>query len=196
MAGQSTTYLDNGNIQTKNGVSYTYTGCGGRPHAVCSVGNDSSYTYDLNGNMESGAGRTIDYGPANKPIKISRDADSVAFSYGADGDRVVQDVSHDLISVARTIYVGLGATGKSLYERTTRRDGSGNPDVIEHSQFIYAGSAHGGNALALRSTTQRGAATLGTATRYYHFDRLGSVTAVSDAEGRVVGEEWEAQTPM
>lgn len=189
-AAQSATYYDNGNIQTKNGVSYGYSGCGGRPHAVCSVGSESTYSYDLNGNVRAGGGRIIGYNVANKPVNIARGAEAVQFIYGADGHRVVQDVSHDLSSVARTVYVGLGDTGKSIYERTIRRAAPGSAEVVEHSQFIYAGTSHGGNALALRTTNQRGASFSSPADRYYHVDRLGSVTTVSDAQGHVVTEAF------
>ena len=68
------------------------------------------------------------------------------FIYGADGQRVVQAIGTSGGSaLSRTVYVGLGATRKSIYERTT----SGGK--IEHAHFIYAGTAHGGSALAIRT---------------------------------------------
>jgi len=80
------------------------------------------------------------------------------------------------------VYVGLGATGKSLYERTTDV-ASGTKEYVH---FIYAGGAHGGNAFALHVVTDDGAAS----TRYNHFDHLGSVTATSDENGRILGPAW------
>ena len=78
------------------------------------------------------------------------------------------------------MYVGLGATGKSIYERTTR--GS----KVEHTHFIYAGTTHGGNAFAIRLVTEdrSGAAATDTSFQYHHFDHLGSLTAVSDSRAR------------
>src|SRR6185312_7468836 len=52
--------------------------------------------------------------------------------------------------------------------------------------FIYAGSAHGGNAFALRVLDDNGSL---TANRYYSFDHLGSVTAISDDQGRLSSTE-------
>jgi RHS repeat-associated protein len=194
-----------GNLTQKSGKTYTYGGCGAGPHAVCTVGGGTAYAYDLNGNMTAGNDRTVNYNGSNKVTRISHatgaadsgNADVVAFAYGADGNRVVQSVgtttsagSTDITESARTIYVGLGGTGKSIYERTTR--GS----TIEHVHFIYAGGAHGGNAFALRVVTEDSSAagqlssTNSVAMKYNHFDHLGSVTATSDDMGKVVGLAW------
>src|SRR4029079_7987869 len=81
------------------------------------------------------------------------------------------------ISTARTVYVGLGATGKSMYERTTK-DG-----IAEHTHFLYAGGANGDSAFALKIVRQ-GAPK--PTLSFYHYDHLGSVTAVSDEQGHVV----------
>lgn len=195
-------HYDNlGNLTQKDGKTYSYTGCasGGGPHAVCTVGGGTPFGYDPNGNMTSGNGRTVTYNGANKVTQISQASgaqgsgtDVVNFAYGADGNRVVQLVgtrpsdSTDVVESSRTIYVGLGGTGKSIYERTTR--GS----TIEHVHFIYAGNAHGGNAFALRVATEGSSTAAGTTSRaasitykYNHFDHLGSVTAMSDEMGLV-----------
>jgi RHS repeat-associated protein len=204
-ASEGYTYDQLGNITGKGDKSYSYTGCGGRPHAVCQVAN-TSFAYDSNGNMtnaslpEVGTGKIITYSPANRVIHISDKPGSVSndtrtnivgFMYGADGNRVVQSVGTDLQSdMARTVYVGLGDTGRSIYERTTR--GS----TIEHVHFIFAGSAHGGNAFALRAITEdtsapgQSSSTDSPTMKYNHFDHLGSVTAMSDEMGKVLGPAW------
>jgi YD repeat-containing protein len=138
-----------GNLTAKAGQTYSYQGCiaGNRaagPHAVCTVAG-SPFTYDLNGNMESGAGRAITYTAQNKPSRFAQGTTSVDLIYGADADRVVQIVAG--AASARTLYIGMGSTGKSVYERTTRGSST------EHVQFIYAGNSHNGNAFALRVTT-------------------------------------------
>ena len=176
-----------GNMTAKNGAGYSYTGCsaGGRPagpNAVCSVAG-SPFVYDLNGNMTSGQGRQVTYNAINKPSSITHAGTTVEYVYGADGDRVVQNVTGS--TSGRTVYVGLGATGKSLYERTTR---GSSVEHVEHVQFIYAAGAHGGNAFALRvTTTNEGTSTSSVAMKYQTFDHLGSVTSASDGRGRVVG---------
>jgi RHS repeat-associated protein len=181
-ATQEFTYDKLGNFLTKDGRTYQYAGCGGRPHAVCSVDNGPSYTYDANGNMIGGGGRTVTYTPSNKPRQMtSATGDAIDFMYGPDDHRVVQNVAaQGGVSPARTIYVGLGATGQSLYERTT----SGGK--VEHTQFLYAG----GTPFALRVIEEEGSIVSEPAMKFYSFDHLGSVTAMSDAWGQVVTAEW------
>jgi RHS repeat-associated protein len=165
-----------GNIRHKAGKEYVYGTCGAGPHAVCSVAGGAPFTYDTNGNMTNGAGRNITYNPSNKPTTVQNGTGEVDFVYGADGNRVVQ-IATTASSSERTVYVGLGATGKSLYERTRFGDGS-----TEHVHFIYAGGVHGGNAFAIRLESSGGAS---PSTSYYHFDHLGSVVAMSDERGQV-----------
>ena len=172
------------------GSAYTYGGpcaAGDRlagPHAVCTAGGGGQFVYDGNGNVTNSGSRSVIYNPANKVTHVEsdpavsqgNDAGSVDFMYGADANRVVQAVTSGGVT-SRTVYVGLGGTGKSLYERTTT---AGAP--TKHVHFIYAGATHGGGAFALRVLDDAGAV---TANRYYSFDHLGSVTAMSDEQGRV-----------
>ena len=171
-----------GNRTQKNAIIYTYgTGCTGPagPHAICTVAGGPGYGYDANGNMTSGAGRSVTYNVANKPTEIIDDSLSqtgtVEFAYGADGNRVLQVASNSQGS-SRTVYVGLGETGKSLYERTTIGG------VPQHTFFIYAGGAHSGNAFAVRVLDDNGHP---AGNDYFNFDHLGSTTAVSDDKGHV-----------
>jgi RHS repeat-associated protein len=176
-------YYDSiGNLTSKRGNTYNYgtrcTGAAG-PHAVCSVAGGAPYTYDADGNMTSGGGRSVTYNLANKPTEIVSEARSetgiVDFAYDADGNRVLQAATGGSGS-SRTVYVGLGGTGKSLYERTT----VGNIPI--HTFFVYADDAHGGNAFAVRVLDNNGHV---TAKNYFNFDHLGSTTAVSDERGHV-----------
>jgi len=168
-----------GNITAKAGKGYTYGAAGGcatgGPHAVCTFDGSAQYQYDANGNLLSGSGRSITYDLANKAVHIQSGDNGVDFVYGADGNRVVQETTGGG-STARTVYVGLGATGKSMYERTTRSDGT-----VEHTHFLYAPGEHKDNAFAIK-VVRGGSATLS----FNHFDHLGSVTAVSDEQGHVV----------
>ena len=165
-------------------LSYAYgTGCqaGSRvagPHAVCSVAGGPQFSYDDNGNLTSDGVRSVSYNPSNKVIGIENGAASVAFMYGADGNRVVQAVTSGNVTT-RTVYVGLGSTGKSLFEQTTTGTGTQN---VQNVHYIYASGVHNGNAFALRVLDGNGAV---TKRQYYSFDHLGSVTAMSDDNGRV-----------
>jgi len=202
-APESYAYDALGNLQTKAGKTYKYnTGClaGSRaagPHALCQIDSGPTYAYDANGNLTSVGDRAVTWNASNKPTRLRNGSGSGAqtadFIYGADGQRVVQAIgtgdgelgtgtNH---TAARTVYVGLGATGKSVYERTTR--GS----TVEHAQYIYAGSAHGGSAFALRVVTEdTSSLAQRTDYEYHHFDHIGSLTAVSDAQGHVTGPAW------
>ncbi len=66
--------------------NYTYAASGPtsvRPHAVTTAGGNA-YSYDANGNMIAGAGRTIAYDANNFPTNIN----GVTFAYDAEGMRV------------------------------------------------------------------------------------------------------------
>ena len=169
-----------GNLTEKGPNAYTYgTGClaGTRsagPHAVCTVAAGPQFTYDNDGNLTSDGSRAVTYNPSNKVTHVTSAPGSVDFIYGGDGNRIVQSSNAGGVT-SRTVYVSLGENGKSLFEQTT----SGSS--VQSVHFIYAGNSHGGNAFALRMIDQNSAVT----NKYYSFDHLGSVTAMSDDLGRV-----------
>jgi RHS repeat-associated protein len=192
-----------GNLTVKGDKTYSYVGCaaGGGPHTVCSVNGGPAYSYDHAGNMTSGNGRKVGYTPFNKVshienISASSDGStpSIDFVYGADGDRVIQSVGTTAPSeTGRTVYVGMGSVGKSMYERTT------TGDDIEHVHFIYAGGAHGGNAFAMlvkKESRTTPDATPTSSMRYNLFDHLGSIVATTDENGHVQGPGAGADTTV
>lgn len=79
------TYLANGNIDSKSGQG-TY-GYGARPHAVSSIGT-STFIYDDNGNLNSGAGRTYTWASYNLPTHVSDGSNSSQFLYGSERQKV------------------------------------------------------------------------------------------------------------
>jgi len=99
-----------GNMTTKdhNGAltTYSYPTNGIRPHAVTSAGANS-YQYDANGNMTSGAGRTITYDSENRPIQVTANSQTTDIVYDGDGGRVKKTVNG-----TTTLYIG------KLYECT------------------------------------------------------------------------------
>jgi RHS repeat-associated protein len=192
-----------GNLTVKGDKTYSYIGCaaGGGPHTVCSVNGGTAYSYDNVGNMISGNGRKIGYTPFNKVSHIENTAassdgstPSIDFVYGADGDRVIQSVGTTAgTETSRTLYIGMGGVGKSMYERTT------TGDDIEHVHFIYAGGAHGGNAFAMlvkKESRTTPDATPTSSMRYNLFDHLGSITATTDENGNVQGPGAGADTTV
>jgi RHS repeat-associated protein len=170
-----------GNLTTKSGSTLTYGTCLRGPHAVCDVDGYTDFLYDQNGNLWHTKDRVVDYDLANRVSKIhsTPNGTSVDFVYGADGNRVVQAVSASSGASERTVYVGLGATGASLYERMT------SDTKVEHTLSVYAGSAHSGPVAVRKITVDAAGST--SSTRYLHKDHLGSVTAVSDELGQVEG---------
>ena len=172
-ASESFDYDRLGNLTLKDNKVYAYNaGCAG-PHATCTVGGGTQFVYDGNGNMTSGSGRTVQYNSMNKATRIQGSGGTIDFMYGPEGNRVVQEAG---AATGRTVYVGLGPTGHSLYERTTSSGGT------QHVHYVYAAGLHGGNPFALRIVAPDGST---QATKYYAFDHLGSVTALSDETGHV-----------
>jgi RHS repeat-associated protein len=98
------TYDQIGNMLSNSKVgAYTYPASGAasvRPHAVSTAGSNS-YSYDANGNMISGAGRTINYNVDNRPSSITTAGGTTTFVYDGSGARVKKTVG-----AATTIYIG------------------------------------------------------------------------------------------
>jgi RHS repeat-associated protein len=83
---QSFAYDPLGNITSKSDVgTYGYTA----PHAhAVSAAGGTSYTYDANGNMTGGNGRTISWSYDNLPTQVTTGSGTTTLAYGADGDRM------------------------------------------------------------------------------------------------------------
>ncbi|WP_179957788.1 FG-GAP-like repeat-containing protein [Exilibacterium tricleocarpae] len=159
---QSLTYDVYGNITSKSDVGvYIYGQNGAGIHAVTRAGNNT-YLYDANGNMTSGAGRSIEWSSFNKPTRITQNGRSVTFSYGADRARY-KKVNHlgDI-----TLYLG-------LVEKLDKANGD-----TEEKHYIYAA----GQLVAERIVSS----TDGTQTRYLHKDAMGSVDLITDTYANVV----------
>ena len=173
-----------GNITQKDGNTYAYDGsCFPYGlHRLCSLNGGPTFVYDGAGNLTNYNTRTITYNAHNKAIQMSGGGVTVKEAYGGDDNRVVQ-IMTDGTTTTRTVYVGLGGTGKSMFERVTTTVGA--TSGVQYTNFIYAGDAHGGNAFAVRVMGSDGST---TSTRYLTFDHLGSTTAVSDEKGHIASE--------
>jgi RHS repeat-associated protein len=83
--------------------NYTYppSGAGSAlPHAVTTAGTNS-YSYDLNGNMLQGAGRTMTYDLQNRPTRIIAAGGTTNFVYDGGGGRVKK-----IVGSTTTLYIG------------------------------------------------------------------------------------------
>jgi hypothetical protein len=84
-----------GNLLSKSDVgTYSYPAAGSpQPHAVTSIGAgtiSTGFSYDANGNLTAGFGRTIGYTAANMPANITQGTRTVSFSLDPDQQRFMQ----------------------------------------------------------------------------------------------------------
>ncbi len=173
-SGYSTVAYDAlGNITSKTGVgTYSYPAAGqARPHAVSSITGtvngvvNPTYTYDADGNMTAGAGRTVTWTSFNMVAQITQGTTTVAFAYDSDHHRITQTIGGS--SPSTTTYLNaLGAMSEKYVvgSTTTWRD------YIQADGHIIAEKFSGGT----------------TAMRYFVLDHLGSVAVVMDDAGTVL----------
>ena len=84
-------------------MSYGYPASGStsvRPHTPSTVGG-AAYSYDNNGNLLSGGGRTYTWTPENLPATITSGGVTETYGYDADSERVTRTVGG-----ATTVYLG------------------------------------------------------------------------------------------
>ena len=159
---QTLTYDVLGNIQNKSDVgAYEYGEGNAGPHAVTRAGNQD-YSYDLNGNMIAGNGRSLVWSSFNKPTQMIRNGKAATFSYGPNHSRY-KKVNH---KGEVTLYVG------GLYEQVAK---SGK---LEKKFYISAG----GKMVAEHIISSDE----GIMTRYMHSDALGSIDTITDNLAEVV----------
>jgi YD repeat-containing protein len=128
--GKSYSYDSLGNITFKSDVgSYAYDRIAAGPHAVTKAGNMlGRYSYDANGNMTGGNGRSFSYFSFNKPRSIENAAARSEFTYDSEHNRLTHTSVVGGVTNS-TLYVG------GLYERTVA------PTGIQHRHFIAAGNS-------------------------------------------------------
>lgn len=173
------TYNAIGNIQTRNENSrvdtynYNSSGIGSlRPHAVANVGGvvngrvKPSYEYDANGNMLSGAGRTITWTSFNKPNALSTDAGfQLTYTYDADHHRATERYQVNGVDQRTTTYIS------ALYEEETGPNGT--------VKKYFVPTPVGNVAMIVNQGAN-------WKTQYWHKDHLASNTVVTNEGGVVV----------
>ncbi len=175
-----------GNITNKSDVgdyNYNPSGSGSvRPHAVAQlIGTvngltNPTYSYDANGNMTTGLGRTITWTSYNLPSQITRGAEYDSFWYNPEHERTKQLRADGtgIVSLSPRYDIGLH------FEKTTQPDG-----VIKYSHFLYAGNAQFGQ-VELYATTSDPTTFTQTQVRYFHKDGMNSIVAITDESGIVL----------
>ncbi|MBX9641194.1 MAG: RHS repeat-associated core domain-containing protein [Mycobacteriaceae bacterium] len=191
----SYTYNAIGNITSQSGRgTYRYDasgsctpGSGGGAYAVkCIEGTVNGFTnpafsYDANGNMTSGLGRTLTYTSYNMPAQVV----GVGYSGGTSTTYdYVYNAEHERTKLVHStlgsfIYLHPAGKGQLLYEKQTEASPSTR---IEHKYYISAG----GIAVAVHYARENPNVTeTTTATRYLHQDHLGSITLITNEAGGV-----------
>ncbi len=165
------TYDQIGNMLSNSQVgTYNYPPSGSnsvRPHAVTTAGGNS-YSYDGNGNMTNGPGRTMSFDYENRPVTITKNGTTTTMVYDGDGGRVKKTVN-DGVMTTLTTYIG------KLYvcEGTTA--------PLSCAKMIFAS----GKRIAMKQAN-------GTVD-YFHPDHLGSTSVLTNSNG--VSEQDLAYDP-
>ncbi|MDT8405174.1 RHS repeat-associated core domain-containing protein [Sulfuriflexus sp.] len=161
-------YSDNGNLTYKSDTgTYSYSAGGARPHAVTQITGsvNTTFTYDANGNVTSGNGRTLTWTSYDLPATITRNGQTSSFVYDADHER-----SKQVSPNGTTHYVNPAGGAGLFYERTQ----SGYQTT--HRQYISVA----GQVVAVvekKGFTEK--------TYYWHTDNLGSLAVITDQSGNV-----------
>jgi RHS repeat-associated protein len=126
---------------------------------------EQKFDYDHNGNQISSKDFDIEYTSFNKPRMIKGENLLMWLEYGPDRELVRKTVTQDGLT-SMTRYYG------NLYEEVSTLQGE------EHRHYVMMS----GKPIAMVVTDDVGGKTL----RYFHYDHLGSIVAISDEDGGIV----------
>ena len=150
-----------GNITSKrrlgssasNTYSYPATGLA-RPHAVSSVTGvingvtNPSYSYDANGNMTSGAGRTLTWQSFNQVATVTEGVTTLSYTYDAEHQRIKQNDGSNTIYYLNDPVSGASAEYHSASggewhdylivegQRIGKRTQTLSPASVSHQRYI------------------------------------------------------------
>ena len=160
-----------GNITYQSGVgSYRYSNTV-RPHAVAQAGS-LHYSYDGNGNMLSGDGKSYSWTSFNKPYRISKASVKSEFNYAPNRARYHHASTDTRNNTTHRYYVG------RHFEKLVKPNGkvetknyifAGGKMVAEVSDAEYQYMYYSGNSLDVK---------------YMHHDALGSVDLITNYMGQ------------
>lgn len=169
---QTYTYDEIGNLASKSDMgAYAYNTNGVRPHAVANVTGPTAtlnYTYDANGNLLTGAGRTVTWNSFNMPYQVTQGSSTLTYVYDPDHVRL-----REIGPNGTTIYLNPRLDMGGHFEKVINTNG-----VTEYKHYIYAGSI----PVAVSTARSNGV----NDTRFFHTDHLGSIAVVTNETGAVV----------
>jgi len=175
-----------GNITSKSDVgaySYNVSGAGSiHPHALSQITGtvngltNPTYNYDPNGNLTTGAGRSITWTSYNLPGNITRGSESDTFWYNTEHERTkeLHADGTNLVTLSPRYDIGLH------FVKTTQPDG-----VVKYEHFLYAGNIQFAQ-VELYATTNDPTTFTQTKVRYFHKDAISSIVAITDESGAVL----------
>ncbi len=176
-----------GNITSKSNICsaancMSYGGGGAGPHALTGITGafngyiNPTFSYDANGNMVSGAGRTITSTSFNMVSLITDRSNTAALTYGSEHQRLKQVATGS--GAGTTYYINDSPSG-AMEENFTASGGSSKTV----NDYVIAD----GRMIAQRSCTATAIACTSTVTlTYFVLDHLGSITVITDGGGAVI----------
>ena len=174
------TYDALGNITSKTGVgAYAYNASGSsRPHAVASIVGtvngvvNPTYSYDANGNMTAGGGRTVSVTSFNMVAVISQGTASATFAYDDAHQRIKQTLVAGSTTTVTT-YLNDPASGAMEDKAVTGSTTTWHDYILADGHIV---------AEKFSGTTN--------ATRYFILDHLSSIAVVTNESGAVVERDF------
>ncbi|MFA6062920.1 MAG: RHS repeat-associated core domain-containing protein [Gallionella sp.] len=142
-----------------------------------------TFSYDANGNMVSGAARTVTWNSFNMPAGISNQTrtglKTASFLYNPEHERTKEQQSDGstVITLSPRYDTGLHFEKKYIAANGVATG------AIEYEHYLYAGGQMFGKYITTTATD--GVTQASTATEYYSRDNLGSMVAITDATGTV-----------
>jgi RHS repeat-associated protein len=187
-SSQTLAYDALGNLASKTGVGNYAYGDVLHKHAVTAVTGGPAnlgYAYDANGNLTSGAGRSVTWTAWNMPASLTQSGQTQNWLYTPEHDR------YKMVASGRTTwYLNPSVHQGGHYERTLYTSGT-----VEHRVTLYGGGRAIGEVLTFEVSSGTAPA---AQTRYFHSDTQGSITAVTDSAGVVLTrfryDAWGKQT--
>jgi RHS repeat-associated protein len=128
------------------------------------------YSYDLNGNLTSGAGRTVTWTAFNMVATIVQGATNMSYAYDSEHARITQSEVNGA-NTTTTTYLNDPASGLSSEKVVAGA-------TTNWTDYLFAGGAR----VAQRSMVVGGSTTL----RYFITDHLGSIAVITDGGGAVL----------
>jgi RHS repeat-associated protein len=179
---KSYAYDATGNFTSKSDVgsgaanSYHYdeTACGNLagPHALTRIDGtvngvtNPSFCYDANGNLTTGAARTVAYTSFNLPVSITQGTTVLSWTYDCDHARTTET----------------GPNGTTVYLNPRLDKGVHVEKKVTAAGYTWENDIYaGGQTVAIQfDATHAGGA---VSIRYLHKDHLGSTQAITDESG-------------